>query len=165
MAAHDGEETGNRRQGKCMLEIIIPGKPIAKKRPRFARRGKCVTTYSEQETEESKIMAQILAQLGKDWKPIETPVLLDMEFCFPFLKSHYGSGKNSDKIKASAPIYHTQKPDVDNLVKFVMDCMNEIVFRDDAQVVTIAASKKWDRDARSIIRIKTLTDTMAEVPA
>jgi Holliday junction resolvase RusA-like endonuclease len=34
------------------VEIRIPGKPIAKARPRFARRGKFVTTYSAQETEE-----------------------------------------------------------------------------------------------------------------
>jgi Holliday junction resolvase RusA-like endonuclease len=33
------------------LLITIPGKPIAKKRPRFARRGKFVTTYNDQQTE------------------------------------------------------------------------------------------------------------------
>jgi phage terminase large subunit GpA-like protein len=37
-----------------MINITIPGPPIAKKRPKFARRGKFVTTYNPQDSEEGR---------------------------------------------------------------------------------------------------------------
>lgn len=145
-----------------MIEIVIPGKPIAKKRPRFARRGKFVTTYNEQESEESKIMAQILAKLGNDWVPIEEPVALEIIFHFPYLKGHYGSGRNSHRLKPNAPYHHALKPDLDNLLKFYCDAMNEIVFRDDNRVVRISSCKLWSKDPQTIIRVKKLKDPAAE---
>ena len=157
MATHDGEETGNRRQGKCMIEIIIPGKPIAKKRPRFARRGKFTTTYSDQETEESKFMAQVLATLGKDWQTLTGPLFMEIHFDFPRPKNHYGTGKNADKIKANAPKFHIIKPDLDNLEKFVCDCMNGIVFLDDAQVIHISSRKAWADNPITKIIIGSMT--------
>lgn len=141
-----------------MIEISIPGKPIAKARPRFARRGKFVTTYNEQESEESKVMAQILAKLGKDWVPIEEPVALEIIFHFPYLKGHYGSGRNSHRLKPGVPHYHSSKPDLDNLLKFYCDAMNEIVFKDDNRVVKISAFKLWAEDPKTIIKITKLTE-------
>ena len=45
------------------MYIKVPGNPIAKNRPRFARRGKYVTTYSDQQTEEGKALAIIMGQV------------------------------------------------------------------------------------------------------
>ena len=61
--------------------IIIPGKPIAKKRPRFARRGKFVKTYSAQETEEGRTFLEIKSQWKQ--KPLDCPVIVEMTFLFP----------------------------------------------------------------------------------
>lgn len=154
MAAHDGEETGNRRQGKYMLEIVIPGKPIAKKRPRFARRGRFTTTYSAQETEESKIMAQIISLLGEKWEPIKGPLSMSFIFEFERPKTHYGTGKNAGILKGSAPVFHIQKPDLDNLKKFYLDAMNELVFKDDSQVVDITAKKMWGSEGKTSVKIE-----------
>ena len=141
-----------------MIEFVITGKPIAKKRPRFARRGSFVTTYSDQETEESKVMAQILSQLGKDWTPIEDAVALEIIFHMPYLQGHYGTGRNSHRLKPGAPYYHAAKPDLDNLLKFYLDAMNEIVFRDDNRVVRISSFKLWSKDPQTIIRVKKMAE-------
>jgi len=121
--------------------IRIPGNPIAKKRPRFARRGKFVTTYSDQQTEEGKAMAIILSQLSG--KPTSEPVQIEFVFRMARPKGHYGSGKNCGNLKPSAPVHHTAKPDVDNLIKFYMDCLNGLAWVDDSQVIRIGASKVY----------------------
>ena len=121
--------------------FVIPGKPIAKKRPRFARRGKFVTTYNDQETEEGRVLWEIKQQ----WKesPIEGPISISFGFFLPFPKS--ASKKNVEKM-LSGFIRATKCPDLDNYEKFYMDCMNEVVYRDDSQVWRKKGSKVYAKE-------------------
>jgi Holliday junction resolvase RusA-like endonuclease len=75
--------------------------------------------------------------------PIDKPIKLICVFYFPRPKSHYGTGKNSGKLKESAPKYHTIKPDLDNLVKFCKDAMSGIFYRDDSLVYEVGARKEY----------------------
>lgn len=122
--------------------IVIHGKPIAKKRPRFARRGKFVVTYNDQQTEEGRALLSIREQM--DNKTITAkPLVMRARFVFPRPKSHFGSGKNQDRLKESAPIHHIVKPDVDNCLKFIMDICTGEVWQDDTQVFSIYAEKRY----------------------
>ena len=132
-----------RKEGKL---IIIPGKPVSKARPRFVRRGEGVITFNPQVTEEGK---WLLIAKGQVTETMTGPVRVSCEFAFERPKSHFGSGKNAGKLKSSAPVYHTQKPDIDNLVKFVNDCLNGVAYRDDSQIVMIHADKVWGEQART----------------
>jgi len=124
------------------MKIIISGKPIAKARPRFVRRGKFVKTFNCQETEEGKWLHGVKEQVsGK----LEGPVAMVCRFVFPRPKGHFGTGRNESKLKPSAPVDHTQKPDCDNLVKFACDCLNDLAYYDDCQVVQQMAVKRWAR--------------------
>ena len=76
-------------------------------------------------------------------KPIEGPVELSLAFFFPRPKSHYGTGKNSELVKPSAPVHHAQKPDIDNVIKSTLDAMNGILYQDDKQVIRLQAEKRW----------------------
>jgi len=69
-----------------MLELTIPGKPIAKKRPRFFRRGKFVGTYNEQQTEEGRWQLMAQSQI-KETVPTGTPIALVCMFYMPIPKS------------------------------------------------------------------------------
>ena len=124
-----------------MMEIIIIGKPIAKKRPRFARRGKFTVTYSDQETEEGKFYLDAKSQAKER---LEGPLCVNMAFFLPRPKGHYGTGKNSGVLKASAPIYPVSKPDRDNLEKFASDCLNGLAWRDDSQIVDGRCRKLYE---------------------
>lgn len=50
--------------------------------------------------------------------------------------------------------YHHVRPDLDNLIKFVLDSANTILFKDDAQISTITASKRYDDLPRTELIIK-----------
>ena len=40
------------------------------------------------------------------------------------------------------------KPDLDNVVKAVLDALNGVVYRDDAQVVNLVATKRYATEPR-----------------
>jgi hypothetical protein len=50
---------------------------------------------------------------------------------------------------------HHKKPDVDNLQKYVLDCMNEAIIHDDAQIYSILAEKEYSDTPCTIIRLFT----------
>jgi len=144
------------------LTITIKGKPIAKKRPKFFRRGNHVGTYNAQETEEGRFRVDVASQIHQpaDGFPVfkkGVPVHLECFFYFARPASHFGTGKNADMLKPSAPKYHTVKPDKDNLEKFVKDCMNGIAWHDDSQVVMGYQAKFWSKSTnQTVITIKTV---------
>ncbi len=132
------------------MKLIIPGKPVAKKRPRFARIGKFVKTYSDQETEEGRFLFEVQKQLNGH-KPIEGPVQVMLRFYLPRPKNHFGSGRNAYRLKPSAPPRHTKKPDIDNCIKFVLDCLNGVAWRDDSQIIKSIAVKEYGEPRTEII--------------
>lgn len=61
--------------------------------------------------------------------------------------SHWGTGRNAEILKATAPQYPTSAPDTDKLFRAVGDALTEIAYADDAQIVDLIARKRyaWDR--------------------
>jgi hypothetical protein len=60
------------------ITMTIPGIPIAKKRPRFMRRGKFVQTYNCQESEEGRFMWQMKSRYPHAPIPAGTGTLLPL---------------------------------------------------------------------------------------
>ena len=75
-----------------LLDIKIPGLPIAKARPRFFKRGNFVGTYNSQETEEGRTM--LFIKDSYNGPLIDFPVKVSMIFGFPRPKAHFGTGRN-----------------------------------------------------------------------
>jgi len=82
------------------------------------------------------------------WEPFAGPVAVTYRFFFSRPKSHFGTGKNAETVKKTAPADHAQRPDLVNLLKCLEDALTGIVWRDDSQVAEIDAAKFWaQRDA------------------
>lgn len=133
-----------------MIEIIVSGKPIAKKRPRFARRGRFVMTYSDQETEEGKFLLMAKEQINCE--PLSGPLVLCAMFFMPMPKS---MPKYKQALAAEGRLLHIKKPDLDNLLKFSKDCLNGLAWNDDAQVCLYGTptGKRYDPNPRTEIKI------------
>ena len=135
------------------IRLIIPGTPIAKARPRFFTKQGRVRSYNIQQTEEGKVLYELNRQFTGP--PISSAVEVDMKFFFRRPKYHWGSGRNANKLKPAAPLLCVNNKDVDNLIKFYLDCMNGLVLEDDKQVVKVTGSKAWAHgEAKTIIKIK-----------
>ena len=131
------------------MRIIIPGRPVAKRRPRFARRGKFVTTYSDQETEEGKFLLQLLQQIKT--KPLENAIRVVMRFYMPIPKS---TSKKRTKLMEMGEIQHIKRPDLDNLEKFVSDCLNGVAWKDDSQIVHSDTKKMYSQEPKTEIWVQ-----------
>lgn len=134
--------------------LEIPGEPQAKMRHRMTKRGH---SYNPQSEVERSIQWEIRRQLPDGYEPTKQPLILEIEAHFPRPKSHYGSGRNANLLKPSAPGRHTKKPDADNISKIYKDCMNKLVYLDDSQVFDGRCIKHYcdkNEPGRVIIRIR-----------
>lgn len=118
--------------------ITVPGNPIAKKRPRFARRGNFVATYNIQQTEEGRFLFEVQKQFKRE--PVQGAVKIDLKFFMPIPKS---ASKKQRAAMIGCAIDHVKKPDIDNLIKFTLDCLSGLVFCDDRQIIKISGSKAY----------------------
>ena len=46
-------------------------------------------------------------------------------------------------VRASAPEDYTNKPDADNISKFIGDALTGICYHDDAQICDLSVKKRW----------------------
>lgn len=72
------------------------------------------------------------------------PVRATLDFRFPHLKSHYRTNQGHLYLPSDAPTRKVTAPDVDKLARAVLDALSAAkVYRDDAQVVLLVASKRY----------------------
>lgn len=76
--------------------------------------------------------------------PITGAVEVVLLFVLPRPAGHWGTGRNSETLKPSAPVAHTQPADADKLARLVNDALVLAgVLVDDAQVNRLVATKRW----------------------
>lgn len=81
---------------------------------------------------------------AQGWKITDAPVWVAFDFVFSRPASHFGTGRNADKLKPSAPKWPTSKNgDRTNCLKSTEDALKGIVWRDDAQVVDGPVRKRY----------------------
>ncbi len=130
-----------------MMERIfftVPGKPQGKGRPRFARTGNYVKTYTPAETESYENLIK-LACSAVCKEPLEGPLKIYIRAFFPIPKSW---SKKRQAMALSGEIRPTTKPDFDNIAKVVCDSLNGIAYGDDTQIVDAVTTKRYDNTPR-----------------
>lgn len=97
-----------------------------------------VMTFAKDMNEKSKEWMSLVRDAASEAygnrELLTDPIVLSAVFWFSRPKAHYGSGRNADKLKPSAPIRHAQSPDLAKLVRCLEDALTGIVWRDDKQV-------------------------------
>lgn len=113
--------------------------PIPKGRPRFRSMGKFVQTYTDSKTRSfEELIAEQAKEAMGDMEPLETPLSVFLHFTLPIPVS---ATKKVKEALLNAP--HIKKPDIDNLCKSVLDGMANIVFKNDGQISSLHATKKY----------------------
>lgn len=115
------------------MQIFIPGKPQGKGRPRYWK-GHAVTPESTRTYEQMIEMLWKCERYGVSEKPIA------VEITAFYLVPKSWSKKKQAAVYAGE-IKPTVKPDIDNIVKIVLDGLNGVAFTDDKQVIEIQAQK------------------------
>ena len=134
-----------------VASFFVAGDPKAQPRRRFrtvVRNGKTVgASYKDLKNPVHtwKDLVALEAEKHLPVSPLTGPLRVSINFLFQRPKSHYRTGRYSQDLKDSAPMFHTAKPDRDNLEKAVLDILTQIGFwRDDAQVVAGEVLKRYE---------------------
>ena len=138
------------------IEFFVPGTPVGKGRPRAARRGAGVVMFTPEKTAdyEALVAATAAAALPGDamaHQLLDGPLEAALEMRFPAPAS-WSKAKRARALAGAE--WHTSKPDADNVAKAILDACNGVVFRDDAQVVVLIATKAFSDEpgVRVVIR-------------
>lgn len=137
------------------ISLKISGNPIAKNRPRFARKGNFVKTYNNQKIQEDKFLFYLQQELKRqDFNIIEkgTPINLEVVYIMPIPKN-VSKKKRHEMIFGDQHTLHIKRPDLDNLIKFTKDCMTKIVWQDDSQVAKLTATKIYGATPATHIKL------------
>lgn len=120
--------------------LEINARPFPKERPRLC--GKRLV-YTPVKTRNFENM------IAYEWKRryknliLKGAVKLDLLFCFK-------------KAKSCKKDYHTQRPDIDNLEKAILDGLNKTAFVDDCQVVEMKSQKVFSDVDKIVITVTEL---------
>jgi Holliday junction resolvase RusA-like endonuclease len=138
------------------IELWVPGAAVAKGRPRATSFGGKVRTYTPAKTRNYENLVKLEAgrvMAGKDL--IEGPVSLHVT---AHLQVPQSWSKKKQSSALSGELLPTSRPDVDNYAKAVLDALNEVVFRDDSQVVMLIASKQYSERPGLSIKVAAIQE-------
>lgn len=114
------------------IKLFIPGQPQGKGRARAFRRGNHVDHYTPDKTRKYEKLVAKTAMSHVAGRPmIEGPVYLAIE---AIMEVPHSWPKWKREAAFRGEIMPTGKPDLDNIAKIIKDGLNEVVWKDDAQV-------------------------------
>jgi len=135
------------------MKIIIPGEPVAQTRMRFTN----IKGFSRVYDPCEKVKKQVREKLNTtEIQEFEHP-RISFIFHMPIPKS---ISKKDRNLYQSGVIKHEKKPDVDNLLKLYMDCLDGIFFQGDQRVTLGPCVKLYNQDPKTVIIIQEMSQTL-----
>lgn len=141
------------RQGPQKIQFVIPGPPQGKARPRVvrAKNGTSMTYTPDKTVAYEELVRLRFKAAAQGFQFLENAQLaMQITAFYPIPKS------KSKRIKSdmlSGIIRPTKKPDCDNVIKIICDALNELAYKDDAQIVVTQMSKYYGEVPRTIVKI------------
>ena len=140
-----------------MIQFRYYGEIRGKGRPRFRSCGKFVKTYTDKDTQnyEMSIKEAYLQAKQESYMNPDTQLAMTLMVYQPIPKS---VSKKKKQEMLDGKIRPTKKPDIDNILKSVLDSLNQVAFHDDTQFVSVEVCKWYDEVPRLVIRIREVKD-------
>lgn len=113
--------------------LYFSGKPITSPRPRATRQGH-IYMPKKYMNEKSRLINEVAVQIKQQNHVIlDEKCSIEIDFYFPAIKS----------MKNEIPVYKGTKPDIDNLIKTVLDVLTDAAFWTDDNIVVSITARKW----------------------
>ena len=136
------------------FNIIIPGPPVPKGRPRLSTihgRARAFTPARTQRYEDLIRLEAGRAMEGRDQIDGALSAVVRVFVAIP------ASMPKRRRADAEAGLVRpVTRPDLDNYIK-CLDALNGIVFRDDSQIAEIIASKRYSTEPRLEIELRAMS--------
>lgn len=128
------------------VDFFVAGIPKAQPRVKAFVRGGHAGVYTPDSAESWKQAVRRETVANAPESVVAHPVRVSMDFFLPRPKAHH---KRDGSVKANSPVWHCKKPDLDNLIKAVVDAITDTqrVWLDDSQICQISATKSYALNA------------------
>ena len=136
----------------------VEGPPVAKARPRVINR----SAYTPAKTKdyEERVRGEALREmLNRGLEVVRRPQEIDVELVFEMPMPASWSAKKRGRLHLTG---HAQAPDLDNLVKAILDGCKGVVYEDDSQITGLSAGKVWV-NGRGNARVTVMWDSRSGV--
>lgn len=127
-----------------MISYIIDLTPIPWKRAQ-----KCGNRYFDGQIHEKSLIGLQLQKQHKNAEPFSGPISVDLSFFMP----------TSPDSRRQNYFYHAYTPDIDNLIKFILDTATDAeIIADDRLICVLNARKIYDAHPRTELTITQIED-------
>lgn len=133
-----------------IYEFEVPGKVIGKGRPRLNSYTGIVYTPTKTKDYETLVEQYFLIKYPK-FKILVGRIKVSIVAYFSIPKATKKSDINEMLDNTISP---TKKPDIDNIVKVVLDSMNKFAFKDDNQITKLEVEKRYSLEDKIYIKIE-----------
>lgn len=128
---------------KDNIVYVLDGDPIPLARVRFSK-GRCWDSQKQ-----VKLVSEITLEAQHGRRPAYTGALeMEVTFFCPIPPTRMKKNKPGDP--------HAVKPDLDNLLKYICDVAQNVLFENDSRVYKISCKKIYSNHPRTEFIIKTL---------
>ena len=134
-----------------MIRFTIPGEVIPQGRPRFARTRTGVRTYDPARSREYKTFVQWSTHELWPEKPLDGPLSVRIVE-YRAIPESWSKKRRAEAL--AGVIRPTGRPDMDNVIKAILDSLNGRMWRDDSQVVSLHAEKRYGEIPRAEVEIE-----------
>lgn len=132
-----------------MRRFEILGKPMAKQRPHFTKQG---YAYTPKQTANYENLVRYTYQSQFSTLPkLEGYIEANITAIFEIPKS-YSKKKTKELLEGHDNYDH--KPDLDNIAKIILDSLNGIAYKDDAQITILHLNKEYGEQAKVVVELK-----------
>lgn len=133
-----------------IYEFEVPGKIIGKGRPRLNSYTGVVYTPTRTKDYESLVEQYFLLKYPR-FKALEGRIKVSIIAYFSIPKTTKKADINEMLENNISP---TKKPDIDNIVKSILDSMNKFAFKDDNQITKLEVEKKYAIEDKVYVKIE-----------
>ena len=131
-------------------EFEVPGRVIGKGRPRLNSYTGVVYTPTRTKDYESLVEQYFLLKYPR-FKALEGRIKVSIIAYFSIPKTTKKADINEMLENNISP---TKKPDIDNIVKAILDSMNKFAFKDDNQITKLEVEKKYAIEDKVYVKIE-----------
>lgn len=136
---------------RAIYNFIVPGVPKGKGRPRFARQGKFVRTFTDSQTLSKESEIKWYAVQANIPKINEGQIVFTVK-AFVSIPKSFSLKK---RVQAESNLFRpVTRPDIDNYLKLAADALNDVVWKDDSMIVEAHAYKYYSDKPRLDITIE-----------
>lgn len=131
-------------------EFEVPGKVIGKGRPRLNTYTGIVYTPTKTKDYETLVEQYFLLKYPR-FKMLEGRLKASITAYISIPKATKKADINEMLENNISP---TKKPDIDNIVKVILDSMNKFAFKDDTQITKLEVEKKYAIEEKIYVKIE-----------